>query len=203
MTEITQIRGKEEEELVRKNLISMGIESKKTFYVSNSSVYLPTTDKRLTEIDALFISANGILVIECKHMTGSVLGKSQDRLWTKTGDNHVLSFPNPIYQNRKHTEAVASYFHVPLDVCKSILIFNDTCDISGISIGSGTTILKTGEMKTRLPKILNTSFFSDDELNILITSAKKLPSGIKEEEKHLADIREEKQKRKSEKKRGR
>jgi len=203
MTDIAQIRGKEEEELVRQNLEAIGRSSQKVFFVSNESVYLPTTEKRLTEIDSLFISESGILVVECKHMTGSVIGKANDRLWTKTGDNHVISFPNPILQNRKHAEAVAAYFHVPLETCKSVIIFNDSCDFSGVSTGMGAILLKTGDMKSILPQILTKTVFSAQELDTLINSAKKLPSGTKEEDRHLAEIREEKQRRRSEKKRGR
>jgi len=203
MTELTELRGKEEEITVRNSLHHLGIKMNKPFFSATSAVYVPTPDKHLREIDALFISEGGILVVECKHMTGDVIGNPRDRLWTKTGDGRVLSFLNPIQQNRKHIDAVASYFHVSPSDCLSVIIFNDSCNISGITTGYGAVILKTGDIDTTLQKYLNNPVFSEEQLSSLILAAAKLNSGKKEEEKHLADIRDEKQRRRSEKKRDR
>jgi len=203
MTELTELRGKEEEMNVRYNLNLLGIKMNKPFFSTTSSVYIPTSDKHLREIDALFISESGILVVECKHMTGDVIGGPRDRLWTKTGDGRVLSFLNPIQQNHKHIDAVASYFHVSPSNCLSVIIFNDDCNISGVTTGFSAIVMKTEDIDTILPKFLNNPVFSKEQLSSIISAAKKLNSGKKEEEKHLADIREEKQRRRSEKKRDR
>ncbi|HJJ95495.1 MAG TPA: nuclease-related domain-containing protein [Methanocorpusculum sp.] len=201
MTELTELRGKEEEERIREHLRKCGNNQKS--FVSSEPLFIPTAERRLTEIDALFISSSGIFIIESKHMTGTVSGKAGDRLWTKTGDGHVISFTNPVQQNRKHLGAAADYFQVNTNLCKSIIVFNDECDLQNAETGYGALLVKTSNLEKTIEQLHTEEKIPDELLTELIRKAEKLPSGKKATEQHLSEIKETKQRRRSDKKRGR
>ena len=199
MTELTELRGKEQERLIRFQLRNFG-KMRKSF-VSSEPLFIPTADKYHTEIDAIFISSAGIFIIESKHMTGAVSGKPSDRLWTKSGDGYVMSFINPVRQNRKHLEAAAGYFQVNTNLCQSIIVFNDECRLANTELGYGTLIVKISGLIQTLEQLHKTDKIPDELLTELIRKAEKLPSGKKAEAQHLAEIKETKQNRRSKKER--
>ena len=200
--ELPKLRGREQEALLRKVLSACDKSAGSLSYVSPVALYLPT-DNGVTEADAVFIHESGVYVFECKHMTGAVSGKLRDRMWTKTGDGRVLSFTNPVIQNRKHAEAAAVFFGVKREDCFSCVVFNDACDISRIEKG-GERIWKTSEVKAELAPYLSKKRFSKDETERLIKKAEKAASSAdKYAEAHAAVIRDAKQRKKAEKKRGR
>ncbi|HJJ54837.1 MAG TPA: nuclease-related domain-containing protein, partial [Methanocorpusculum sp.] len=124
IAELTRRRGAEEETAVREILLGLS-HTLEPAYAAPNAVFIPTTTGH-TEIDALFICPVGIFVFECKHMTGTVLGKPADRMWTKTGET-ILSFPNPLLQNKRHADAAAVWFGIPRQYCFSYTVFNDGC----------------------------------------------------------------------------
>ena len=201
MTELTEIRGKEAEEHIREHLRNLG--KKRKSFVSSKPLYVPSTERHLTEIDALFISSAGIFIIESKHMTGTVSGKAGDRLWIKSGDGHVISFTNPVQQNRKHLNSVAEYFQVDTNICKSVIVFNDECNLENAETGYGALLVRTSCLENTIEQLHNIEKISDEHLTELIKKAEKLPSGKKAEAQHLAEIKETKKRKRSEKKRGR
>ena len=201
-SDLPKIRGKEQEALLRKVLSACDKSAGSLLYVSPVALYLPT-ENGVTEADAVFIHESGVYVFECKHMTGAVSGKLRDRMWTKTGDGRVLSFTNPIIQNRRHAEAAAIYFGVKPDDCFSCVVFNDSCDISRVEKGT-ERIWKTGDVKTELAPYLLKKRFSREETERLIRKAEKAASSAdKYADTHAAKIRDAKQRKKAEKKRGR
>ena len=199
---LPKLRGIEEEVLLRKTLAQCHISTGGLSYVSPVSLYLPT-NTGVTEVDAVFIHESGIYVFECKHMTGEVSGKLRDRMWTKTGDGRVLSFPNPVLQNRRHADAAAAFFGVSREHCISCVVFNDACDISRVEQGA-ELITKTGRVKETLLPLLAKKVFAEADLARIIQKAEKAAgSADKYAEAHAAGIRDAKQRKKTEKKRGR
>ena len=197
--DLPKLRGREEEERLRRILASLADGSS---YAAPSAVYLPTAGG-VTEADAVFIHASGIYIFECKHMTGEVSGKLRDRMWTKTGDGRVLSFPNPVLQNRRHADAAAAFFSIRREDCFSCVVFNDACDISRVETGT-ERIWKTGKVREGLSSCLQRTVFSAEELDRIVRKAKKAASSAdKYAEVHAAGIREAKQRKKNEKKKGR
>lgn len=59
------------------------------------------------EIDLLVINQQGLFVIECKNMSGMIVGEGQSTHWTqyKNGGGHIR-FRNPILQNEGHIRAL-------------------------------------------------------------------------------------------------
>ena len=82
-------------------------------------------------------------------------------------------------------------------------MFNDACDISRIEKGR-ERIWKTGEVKAELAPYLLKKRFSKEETERLIKKTEKAASSAdKYAEAHAAGIRDAKQRKKAEKKRGR
>ena len=201
-SDLPKIRGREEEVLLRRILSVCDESAGSLSYVSPAALYIPT-ENGVTEADAVFIHESGVYVFECKHMTGAVSGKLRDRMWTKTGDGRVLSFTNPIIQNRKHAEAAAVFFGVKREDCFSCVVFNDACDISRVETGD-ERIWKTGDVKSELLPYLLKKRFSREETEHLIRKAERAASSAEKYARvHAAGIRDAKQRKRAEKKRGR
>lgn len=47
------------------------------------NVYLPTHDKKTTEVDLIAITQKGVIVIENKNYRGAIYGSEQDVYWTQ------------------------------------------------------------------------------------------------------------------------
>ncbi|MDO5845487.1 MAG: nuclease-related domain-containing protein [Methanocorpusculum sp.] len=198
---LPHMRGKEGEEMLRRVLADRC----GWVYASAAPLYLPTADKNWAEIDALCIHPTGLYVFENKYMAGSVSGRMRDRLWMRTGDT-VLSFPNPVLQNRKHLLTAAEFFGVAPKYAVSIVVFNDGCDISRVEQDTRECILvKLSDVSAALrPMFARPSVFSASEMAEFCQKARRAESsGAKAAEEHRASIREGKQRRRSEKKRGR
>ena len=83
------------------------------------NVYVPRKNDANVEIDLLYITKKGILVIESKNYSGYIFGSDTQRLWTKTlyagedwlGRSMVEShrFYNPIWQNATHIAALEGF----------------------------------------------------------------------------------------------
>ena len=197
---LTRQRGEEEEILLRKTLDSIGKSLSAPYFSAKEAVFIPAekgTEKGFAETDGLFISKAGIFVFECKHMTGTVIGKINDRLWTKTGET-VLSFPNPVLQSKRHADAAATYFGVQKDCCRSFAVFNDTCTLDE---EIDRNVLRTGTLATSLAPYLKETRLSPEALDAVLSRAEKLSADEKLRKKHAAYIEQRKKERRSEKKR--
>src|SRR5699024_10443385 len=70
------------------------------------NVLIPYEDGT-TEVDLIHISPNGVFVIEAKNIRGKVYGASNKKQWTTYyNPNSKFTFLNPIWQNKKHVNAV-------------------------------------------------------------------------------------------------
>lgn len=71
-------------------------------------------DSRSTEIDHLLITNGGIFVIETKGLTGKILGKDSDEIWTQIKDNYesTKTFKNPVIQNDGHIKALKRMLNI-------------------------------------------------------------------------------------------
>ena len=209
---LTRQRGEEEEILLRKTLDSIGKSLASPYFSAKEAVFIPAekgaekgagkgagkgAERGFAETDGLFISKAGIFVFECKHMTGTVIGKINDRLWTKTGET-VLSFQNPILQSKRHADAAAAYFGVPKDCCRSFAVFNDTCTLDE---EIDRAVLRTGTLAESLAPYLKETRLSPEALDAVLSRAEKLSADEKLRKKHAAYIEQRKKERRSEKKR--
>jgi len=105
-----------------------------SYHKALKGLYVESTNGRVTEIDGVALTRNGIYVIECKDYAGTIIGSKDDHDWTvvyDNGDRHTLY--NPIMQNNGHVTALSHVLHLPRTAFRSIII------LSGYSNLNGTT----------------------------------------------------------------
>ena len=86
------------------------------------NVTLPTADGT-TQIDHIVVSEFGIFVIETKNMKGWIYGSEYQKLWTQKIFKYTGKFQNPLHQNYKHTQTLASCLDIPADLIYSVVVF--------------------------------------------------------------------------------
>ncbi len=60
-----------------------------------SNLIIPNADEGEIQIDHLFLTAEGLLIIDLKQVTGAVFGSDKMQDWTVIGDSHRYTFANP------------------------------------------------------------------------------------------------------------
>lgn len=77
-----------------------------------------------TEIDILFISTCGIILIENKELNGTLEGSFADKEWKFTAEkkNGHLMVKNPVLQNREHMKILNSIFTLRKTLYQSIAV---------------------------------------------------------------------------------
>lgn len=95
-------------------------------YREFSGVMVPTEDGT-TQIDHIYVSPFGILVIETKNMRGWIFGGKNQAQWTQTIYRNKYKFQNPLRQNYKHIKSLEFLLDLPLRNFKSIVVFTGDC----------------------------------------------------------------------------
>ena len=107
-------------------------------YVMNVTAETRTKPCRRTEIDILFVSTSGIIVIENKELNGTLQGSANDNEWKFTGLNkdRFVMVKNPIIQNREQ-----------IKVLNSICALKKTCYHSVSVVPENTQIKINGNFR--------------------------------------------------------
>lgn len=108
--------GRRLEDVVAEELRSRG-------YEVFQHVYVPwhpedPDDVRVTEIDVVAINGFGVLVVECKNISGRIKGTLRDRTWTYRNGR----ITNPLSQSTCHRIALWDNLHVPVS---ELIVFSD------------------------------------------------------------------------------
>lgn len=80
-----------------------------------------------TQIDHVYVSPFGILVIETKNMSGWIFGSKNQAQWTQTIYRNKSKFQNPLRQNYRHIKALENLLGLPIGTFKSIVVFTGDC----------------------------------------------------------------------------
>jgi len=108
------------EAAVRKQLINYC--QKSTAHLLNN-VTLEYKDGT-TQIDHILITQNGIIVIETKHYSGWLFANEKQKQWTQVIFKWKNKFQSPIFQNRKHVQAVQQLLDfIPKEQIQSLVVF--------------------------------------------------------------------------------
>ena len=109
------------------------------------NVYIPKQDGGTTEIDLLYITQKGIIVIESKNYSGYIFGSEKNLNWTSTlyaGKDWIgrkkiekHQFYNPIWQNRTHIKFLRQYLNQDIKMY-SIIDFSDHCELKNVQYTS-------------------------------------------------------------------
>jgi len=77
-----------------------------------------------TQIDHILITQNGIIVIETKHYSGWLFANEKQKQWTQVIYKVKNKFQNPIFQNKKHVQAVQQLLDfIPKEQIQSLVVF--------------------------------------------------------------------------------
>lgn len=83
------------------------------------------------QIDNILVSKHGVFVIEMKNYSGIVQGSERDPQWTQIihKRNFRRSFLNPVWQNKKHVEALTRCLKskFPRVPCYGLVVFGNKC----------------------------------------------------------------------------
>jgi len=119
-----------------------------SYHKALKGLYVESTNGRVTEIDEVALTRNGIYVIECKDYSGTIIGSINDHDWTVVYDNgekHTLY--NPIMQNNGHVTALSHVLHLPRDVFRSVIILSGYSNLNGTTYAEdNVTILSNPEI---------------------------------------------------------
>lgn len=91
-------------------------------YTLFNDVMLLTNDGT-TQIDHVLVSPFGIFVIETKNMKGWIFGQERDAYWTQQIFKRKCRFQNPLRQNFKHIQTLASHLEINPALIYSVIVF--------------------------------------------------------------------------------
>ena len=82
-----------------------------------------------TQIDHILVTQNGVLVIETKHYSGWLFANEKQKKWTQVIYRIKHKFQNPIFQNKKHLQAVQQLLDfIPKGHIQSLVVFTGSAE---------------------------------------------------------------------------
>ena len=110
-----------------------------------NNIYVPKKNGGTSEIDVLYITRKGLLVIENKNYVGYIFGNESNKNWTVTlyGGKNVFGFKkvdkfhfyNPIWQNKTHLKSLREYLGSDIKMF-SVITFDNRGDLKHITNNS-------------------------------------------------------------------
>lgn len=98
------------------------------------NLYLPLNRQqdKFTEVDIIAVNKAGIYVIESKNYGGEITGTKEGQYWYQSLTGQSNSFYNPLKQNKTHCTALKYRLPKYENYIKSLIVFGDGANISGI-----------------------------------------------------------------------
>lgn len=104
-----------------------------------------------TQIDHILITHNGILVIETKHYSGWLFVNEKQKQWTQVIFKVKNKFQNPIFQNKKHVQAVQQLLDfIPKEQIQSLVVFTGDAEFK---TEIPPDVIKLNQLKSYVDKI--------------------------------------------------
>lgn len=122
-----KFRGWYGEKLTEKELKFANFLGKKGKILRN--VYLPKDNGETSEVDVIYITQKGIVVIESKNYSGWIFGDENNRYWTAMLANKQKNkFYNPIMQNKTHIKWMQEFVGEDIPLF-SVIAFSERCEL--------------------------------------------------------------------------
>ena len=199
-TETTNDIGRRGENKIARKLAWSNMFGKPGITLNN--VYVPRKDGRSSEIDLLYITRKGIMVVESKNYSGYIFGDEENKSWTDTlyagkdwmGRKQIEKhqFYNPIWQNRTHINSLKKYLsdNTPMF---SLIVFSDRCEIKDLRWSDPDVyICHTDGVNNMVSKIWKQNPDTLSEAEVMDIARKLMPlTNLSEEEKqqHVTQLR--------------
>ena len=124
----------------------------------DQSLYSPK-DGTTTEIDLIYLSIQGIFVIESKNYSGWIFGNEKQKYWTQTFENkQKFRFFNPIWQNAAHISALKEVLPEELSQhLHSLIVFSNQAVLKKVTVTSeNILVIKREQLKGTLHQMNKT-----------------------------------------------
>ncbi len=96
------------------------------------NLYVPLSNTKTAEVDAVLISPYGLYILESKNYSGWIFGNRIQKNWTQTlSDGSKNRFYNPIRQNKTHCSAILKHLQKRIRF-KSCIVFSDRCELKKV-----------------------------------------------------------------------
>lgn len=92
-------------------------------HIGLDNVLIPLPDGGTTQIDHIVVSPYGLYIIETKNMGGWIYGNEYDSQWTQVLYKQKYTFQNPLRQNYKHCQVIASALSLDNSLIHSVIVF--------------------------------------------------------------------------------
>ena len=163
------------------------------------NIYVPKNTGETTEIDLLYITSKGLIVIESKNYNGYIFGTDVSKEWTVTLNKgktvEKIRFFNPVLQNKGHIKYLKQYLNQDVPAF-SIIVFANSAQLKEIHVSSPNTYVCNTEdlyrtvkrIRNDNPDILNEK--EADEIYNMLLPLTKADAATKQ--KHIEDVKAKK-----------
>lgn len=121
-----------------------------------SHIYCVMNNPVPTEIDSVMITRFGLVVIETKHFSGTLIGHVNQDQWTLQFKHHKRNLYSPILQNKTHiyalNKALPQYKQVPKF---SLIVVDEACTLQ-VTADENNRIVHRWQLNKQLKSWLNT-----------------------------------------------
>lgn len=168
-----------------------------------TNIYVPKASGDTVEIDVLYITKKGLIVLENKNYAGYIFGSDSNKNWTVTlyagktwyGGNKVdkFQFYNPVWQNRSHIKYLKEYLKTDIKAF-SLITFSNRGELKEITVNSPDVyVCEHNELSGVLKEIWNNNpdVLSDTEIEKIYEKLLPLTDVNKEEkQRHIEGIQD-------------
>lgn len=195
------VKGRRSEQSVARklNVDSVWKRSGKTL----TNVYVPKWSGGTAEIDVLYITRKGLLVLENKNYAGYIFGNETNKNWTVTlyaGKNWLggkkvekHQFYNPIWQNRTHIKCLKEYLRTNIRTF-SLITFSNRGELKSITVNSPDVFVCSHIDLSRVLREIwdeTPDILTDEQIEEIYEKLLPLTNIDKDaQQKHVADIQD-------------
>lgn len=192
------VKGHKSEQAVARKLDKDSIWKQSGKILAN--IYIPKFSGDTTEIDVLYITKKGLLVIENKNYAGYIFGNETNKSWTVTlyaGKSYYGNivekhrFYNPVWQNRTHIKYLKEYLGTDIKTF-SLITFSERGDLKSINVSSPNVFVCSHAKLSRVIRQIwneNPDILTDKEVEEIYNKLLPLTNVTKENrQKHIDDI---------------
>ena len=193
------VKGKKSEQAIAHRLEVNNLWNSKGKTLTN--VYVPKLSGGTAEIDVIYITRKGLLIVENKNYAGYIFGNEANRNWAVTlyagktwyGGKKVnkYQFYNPIWQNRTHIKYLKKYLNDDIKMF-SLITFSNRGDLKDIKVNSPNVyVCNHSELSGILRKIRenNPDILTDEHIDNIYNKLLPLTNLTNAaKQKHISDI---------------
>lgn len=165
-----------------------------------TNIYIPKSSGDTAEIDVLYITRKGLLVLENKNYAGYIFGSEANKNWTVTlyagkswHGNKVEKhqFYNPVWQNRTHIKYLKEYLNTDIATF-SLVTFSNRGDLKSIDVSLPNVFVCSHSALSEVLRQIwskNPDVLTDVQIEHIYNKLLPLTKNTKEDrQKHIANI---------------